>query len=76
MIMAQNSFYPEDVLIEKMESGEYGWLDYVNHFSAEWQDELAEYCTEHALEINNASAEQFVHYKSEQLEAAMESGEA
>ena len=59
-----------------MESGEYGWLDYVNHFSAEWQDELAEYCTECALEINDASAEQFVHYKSEQLEAAMESGEA
>ena len=76
MIMAQNAFYPDDVLIEKMESGEYGWLDYVNHFSAEWQDELAEYCTERALEINDASAEQFVHYKSEQLEAAMESGEA
>lgn len=72
----QLAFYPEDVLIEKMESGEYGWLDYVNHFSAEWQDELAEYCTERALEINDASAEQFVHYKSEQLEAAMESGEA
>lgn len=76
MIMAQNAFYPEDVLIEKMESGEYGWLDYVNHFSAEWQDELAEYCTERTLEINDASAEQFVHYKSKQLEAAMESGEA
>lgn len=74
--MVQNAFYPEDILIEKMESGEYGWLDYVNHFSAEWQNELAEYCTEHALEINDASAEQFVHYKSEQLEAAMESGEA
>lgn len=76
MIMVQNAFYPEDVLIEKMESGEYGWLDYVNHFSAEWQEELVEYCKAHALEINDASAEQFVHYKSEQLEAAMESGEA
>ncbi len=76
MIMVQNAFYPEDVLIEKMESGEYGWLDYVNHFSAERQEELVEYCKAHALEINDASAEQFVHYKSEQLEAAMESGEA
>lgn len=76
MIVVQNAFYPEDVLIEKMESGEYGWLDYVNHFSAEWQEELVEYCKAHALEINDASAEQFVHYKSEQLEAAMESGEA
>ena len=76
MIVVQNAFYPEDVLIEKMESGEYGWLDYVNHFTAEWQEELVEYCKAHALEINDASAEQFVHYKSEQLEAAMESGEA
>ena len=44
--MVQNSYYPEEVLIEKMESGEYGWLDYVNHFSAEWQEELAAYCAE------------------------------
>lgn len=29
--MAQNTYYPEEVLIEKMERGEYGWLDYVNH---------------------------------------------
>ena len=42
--MAQNTYYPEEVLIEKMERGEYGWLDYVNHFSAEWQEELVEYC--------------------------------
>lgn len=74
--MTQNTFYPEEVLIEKMESGEYGWLDYVNHFSSEWQEELVEYCKAQSLEINDDSAEQFVHYKSEQLEAAMESGEA
>ena len=30
----------------------------------------------HSLTIDDAAAEQFVHYKSEQLEAAMESGEA
>ena len=49
--MAQHQYYPEEVLIEKMQSGEYGWLDYVNHFSAEWQED-------------------------EQLEAAMEEGNA
>lgn len=75
MTMAQNAFYPEEVLIEKMESGEYGWLDYVNHFSAEWQEEFVEYCKAHTLTIDESAAEQFVHYKSEQLEAAMESGE-
>ena len=76
MTMAQNAFYPEEVLIEKRESGEYGWLDYVNHFSAEWHEEYVEYCKAHSLTINHNAAEQFVHYKSEQLEAAMESGEA
>ncbi len=30
--MAQNTYYSEEELIEKMERGEYGWLDYVNHF--------------------------------------------
>ena len=53
--MAQNTYYPEDVLIE---------------------EELVEYCKAHSLTIDDKAAEQFVHYKSEQLEAAMESGEA
>ena len=55
--MAHNTYYPEEVLIEKMECGEYGWLDYVNHFSAEWQDELVEYCKAHSLMIDDAAAE-------------------
>ena len=33
--MASNKYYPEDVLVEKIQSGEYGWLEYVNHHSAE-----------------------------------------
>ncbi|MCS3073335.1 hypothetical protein NXV82_17750 [Bacteroides thetaiotaomicron] len=74
--MAQHQYYPEEVLIEKMQSGEYGWLDYVNHFSAEWQEEYARYCEERSLAIGNDSASEFVRYKDEQLEAAMEVGEA
>ncbi len=74
--MAQNTYYDEEVLIEKMENGEYGWLDYVNHFSPEWQEEFIQYCKEQALDMNNESAEKFVSFKNGQLEAAMESGEA
>ncbi len=74
--MAQHRYYPEDILIEKMESGEYGWLDYVNHFSAEWQDEYARYCEEYSLAIGNYSAAEFVRYKDELLESAMISGDA
>ncbi len=76
MNMAQQQYYPEEVLIEKMERGEYGWLDYVNHFSAEWQEEYTRYCEEHSLAIDNASAAEFVRRKDEQLEAAMEAGDA
>ena len=74
--MAQNRYYPEEVLIEKMDRGEYGWLDYVNHFSPEWQDEYTRYCKENNLTIGNDSAAEFVHYKDGQLEAAMEAGGA
>ena len=58
--MRKGPYYTEDILVEKMQSGEYGWLDYVNHFSEEWQNEYQEYCKEHALCIGNESAEQFV----------------
>lgn len=47
--MAEHQYYPEEVLIEKMERGQYGWLDYVNHFSPEWQEEYTRYCKEHGL---------------------------
>ena len=33
--MAKNKYYPEEVLVEKVQKGEYGWLDYVNHYSEE-----------------------------------------
>ena len=74
--MAEHQYYPEEVLIEKMERGEYGWLDYVNHFSAEWQEEYTRYCKEHGLMVGNESAAEFVRFKDEQLEAAMERGDA
>lgn len=34
------------------------------------------YCEERSLMIGNESAAEFVHYKDEQLEAAMEAGNA
>lgn len=59
-----------------MQSSEYGWLDYVNHFSAEWQEEYARYCEEKGVTVGDDSAEAFVRYKDEQLEAAKERGDA
>ena len=74
--MAQQKYYPEEILVEKMQSGEYGWLDYINHFSAELQEEYAHYCEEKGLSVGEDSAAGFVRFKDEQLEAAMKYGNA
>lgn len=52
-----------------------GW-EYVNHHSAEWQEEYESYCLNNGLCICEESAEQFVHHKDEELEKAIENGEA
>ena len=72
----ENEYYSEDFLIEKLESGEYTWLGYVNHFSPEWKEEYQEYCKENNLAVGNESAQEFVHYKDEQLERGMSCGDA
>ena len=74
--MAQQKYYPEEILVEKMQSGEYGWLDYINHFSAEWQEEYAHYCEEKDSRSAKILAAGFVRFKDEQLEAAMKYGNA
>lgn len=74
--MATNKYYQEEVLVEKVQRGEYGWLDYVNHHSAEWQEEYTQYCLDNGLCICEESAEQFVRYKDKQLEEALERGDA
>ena len=74
--MESEQFYPEEILIEKMESGEYGWIDYVNHYSAEWQEEYLRYCKENDLMVGDSTAEAFVHFKDRELETALENGDA
>ncbi len=69
-------FYPEEILIEKMESGEFDWLDYVNYHSQEWRDDFADYCKQRNLPINNDSAEAFIRHKESELEEAICEGEA
>lgn len=67
--MANVKYYQEDVLVEKVQSGEYGWLDYINQHSPEWQEEYTAFCKEKDLIVNEESAEEFVDWKGEQIEA-------
>ena len=74
--MATNKYYPESELVQKKQSGELGWLDYVNHHSKEWQDEYVEFCNKRGLSVGDESAEKFVYYKGEELEKALAEGNA
>lgn len=66
--MANIKYYPEDELVQKVQSGEYGWLDYINHHSPEWQEEYTEFCNERILVVNEESAEDFIEWKGELVE--------
>ena len=66
--MVANKYYSEDELVEKIQSGEYSWLDYVIHHSVEWQNKYQAWCLDNEKSISVETAEEFVHYKDEQLE--------
>ena len=66
--MANIKYYPEDELVQKVQSREYGWLDYINHHSSEWQEEYTEFCNERNLVVNEESAEDFIEWKGELVE--------
>ena len=66
--MANIKYYTEDELVQKVQSGEYGWLDYINHHSPEWQEEYTEFCNERNLVVNEESAEDFIEWKGELIE--------
>lgn len=66
--MANIKYYPEDELVQKVQRGEYGWLDYINHHSPEWQEEYTEFCNERNLVVNEESAEDFIEWKGELVE--------
>ena len=57
------------MLVEKVQSGEYAWLDYITHHSPEWPEEYTAFCNEKDLIVTEESAEEFVDWKGEQIEA-------
>ena len=74
--MAKEKHYTEEELVEKVQQGEFGWVDYVNHHSREWKQEYELYCKSRGLSINDRTAESFIDLKQQQLEEALENGNA
>jgi hypothetical protein len=74
--MEKGKFYTEEELVEKVQKGEFGWLDYVNHYSREWKQEYQMYCKSRGVPICNETAEAYIELKQQQLEEALENGDA
>jgi hypothetical protein len=66
-----DKFYPEEVLIEKIQAGEFGWLEYIIHHSREWKHEFEAFCKERDLNANEESALKFIDYKEAQMDEAL-----
>ncbi len=69
--MAEKNFYPEDVLVQKMQDEKKGWLYYVSHHSPELEEEYLDYCESRRLTICDESAASFLDYREKQMEDAM-----
>lgn len=74
--MAKEKFYSEEELIEKYQNGDFNVLDVINHHSSEMKTEYSDFCKQHGLSIDENSAEQFLDYRNEQFNKALENGDA
>lgn len=70
-------YEPEEILVAKIQSGEYGWKEYIGHHSRELKQEYESYCRHQGLDPQNEeTAVLFIEMKEQQLEAAMATGNA
>ncbi len=70
-------YEPEETLIEKKQSGEYGWKDYIRHHSRELNEEYERFCSQrHINPEEKTSAVMFLEHRDKQLEEALENGNA
>lgn len=73
--MAKEKFYSVEVLVQKMQNGEIGWLEYVNHYSRKMKREYAIWCSDNGKTPSDDTAEEFLALKSIEMEEAMERGD-
>ena len=73
--MAKEKYYSEEHLVEKMQNGEIGWQEYVNHHSRKMKKEYARWCAAEGKTPGDDTAEEFLAQKSAEMEEAMERGD-
>lgn len=70
-------YEPEEELIEKVQSGEYGWKEYICHHSRELSQEYERHCHRKGLDPGlEESAAGFMEMRDGLLDEALENGNA
>ncbi len=69
------TYYAEEILVAKVQSGEFTMVDYINHRSPKWKEEYIAYCRKNALGMDEDSAKAFLDLKEEELDIAMADGQ-
>ncbi len=70
-------YEPENILVQKVQEGTYGWKDYIRHHSRGLNDEYERYCQYHGFNPDDEeSAERFIDMREQQFEEALKHGEA
>ena len=46
-------YYPEEELIDLVQTGVFGWFEYVYHHSPEWREEYIGFCRQRGMQIEN-----------------------
>ena len=67
-------YYPEETLIDLVQRGVFGWVDYVTHYSEEWREEFTSFLAERGMELKDKNALAYIAFKEDILEEAMEQG--
>lgn len=68
-------YFEEDELVAKFQRGEINMHGYVTHHSKEWDEEYEEFCRDNDFDPEEeAAAELFMDYKTDQLNAGFDEG--
>ena len=49
-------YFSEEILVAKVQSGEFTLVDYINHHSPEWKEQFIAYCRKRSIGLDEESA--------------------
>lgn len=67
-------YYTEETLIDLVQRGIFSWVDYVTHYSPEWEEEYYSFLREMGFSKSNQTALAYIAFREDLLETQMEEG--